>query len=605
LAVADNANNGSGYLINSYLGKGDGTFNPPFPNHSVTPVVLMATGNFNGDGLVDLVAFDGIGNTTIFPNHGSGIFIQRQVFRSGTYGLATGDFNGDGNLDLVVTGSDSQVFLGKGDGTFASGLFLANYPFSLPKPGVGDFNGDGKLDLALPGGDGIDIFLGNGDGTFQKPVTYKTEFPQYSATVADVNGDGKLDIITDGVSVLLGNGDGSFTDGVGVKIGGQQFSTVLIGDFNGDGKLDVALLTLGHSIVLLLGNGDGTFQSPIQVASDNATTLAMGDFNNDGKLDLVGTSLYLQIPVSLSPASLDFGTNNVGTKSPPQNANLLNVGASALPITNIKIGGSNPQDFSQANNCPISLPVSTTCHIAVVFQPKAGGPRSASLNVNYQGLGSPQTVSLSGLGAISTVTLTPATFTFPVQLVGTTSSVKTATLTNTGTVPVSISNISTTASFLESNNCPASLPVGASCQIQVQFKPAQKGLANGSLSVTDDAAGSPQTVALSGTGTAVKLSALKIDFGNQQVGTQSGPAPVQVMNVGSTAINIFQISIKGKNPADFSQTNNCKKSLPAGGSCTIQVTFAPQLKGKRSALLHVSDNGGGSPQTVALLGTGT
>jgi hypothetical protein len=329
----------------------------------------------------------------------------------------------------------------------------------------------------------------------------------------------------------------------------------------------------------------------------------MGDFNGDGKLDLVGTSLYLQGPINLTPASLDFGTQNVGTKSPPQNVTVFNDETSALTITGINIGGNDPNDFTETNKCGSTLPAGANCQIAVVFQPQVGGARSATLNVNYQGPGSPLTVSLSGFGAVSTVTLTPSNLKFPLRLIGTTSSPKTATLTNTGTVPVNISNISTTGPFTEMNNCPSSLAVGANCQIQVKFTPVQKGLATGNLSVTDDAESSPQMVALSGTGMEVKLSPLAINFGNQTVGTHS-MAPVKLTNLGTTALTIHQIAFKGNDPGDFSQTNNCGNSVPAGGSCMIQITFTPQAKGKRSASLQVSDNGGGSPQKVALSGTG-
>jgi hypothetical protein len=103
----------------------------------------------------------------------------------------------------------------------------------------------------------------------------------------------------------------------------------------------------------------------------------------------------------------------------------------------------------------------------------------------------------------------------------------------------------------------------------------------------------------------VKLSPAAINFGDQKVGTKSSPAPVKLTNLGKTALTINQIAFKGEDPGDFSQTNNCGNSVPAGGSCTIQVTFTPQAKGKRSASLQVSDNGGGSPQRVLLTGTGT
>ncbi len=113
----------------------------------------------------------------------------------------------------------------------------------------------------------------------------------------------------------------------------------------------------------------------------------------------------------------------------------------------------------------------------------------------------------------------------------------------------------------------------------MKFAPVQKGFATGKLSVTDDADGSPQTVALSGTGTVVKLSPLGINFGNQKVGTHSSPAPVQLMNVGTTSVKIHQIGFKGKDPGDFSQTNNCGNSVPGKGSCTIKITFTPHAKG--------------------------
>jgi hypothetical protein len=608
LAVADQ--NSDGFLIDTYIGKGDGTFNPAFLNHSVAPAVSMVTGDFKGHGKFGLAVADGLGDTLIFPNYGNGIFIQKQVFRStlSIGSLATGDFNGDGKLDLVTTGYyftgnfHAKIFLGNGDGTVGSPRELPIECSGSPCGAfaVGDFNGDGKLDLALPLGDLV-VLLGNGDGTFQAPVGYSST--GFSAAVADVNGDGKLDIITNGVSVLLGNGDGTFRNAGGVSIPTNNTSPPVLGDFNGDGKLDVAV-TSGSAFYLLLGNGDGTFQNPIQVATDNATTLAMGDFNSDGKLDLVGMSLYVQIPINLSPSSLSFASQKIGTKSPPQYVTTLNVGRSALPITGINIGGNNPNDFSQTNNCPSSLPSGANCQIAVVFQPQAGGQRAATLSVSYQGLGSPQSVSLSGVGAVSTVTLSPANLTFPVQLVGTVSSAQTATLTNTGTVPVNISNISTSGPFTETNNCPASLPVGSNCQIQVKFAPVKRGNANGNLTVTDDAEGSPQMVVLGGTGTVVTLSPLGINFGNQNVGTQSPPAPVQLTNVGPGSLEISKIAIAGKDSGDFSQTNNCGNSVPPKGGCTIQVTFTPQAKGKRSASLKISDNGGGSPQKVALTGKG-
>jgi hypothetical protein len=127
----------------------------------------------------------------------------------------------------------------------------------------------------------------------------------------------------------------------------------------------------------------------------------------------------------------------------------------------------------------------------------------------------------------------------------------------------------------------------------------------GPLTAIFHSQGSPQKVGLSGTGTVMTISPLDINFGNQGVGTHSSPVPVQLKNVGQSSVEIDDITIKGTDATDFSQTNNCGHSLAGGGTCTIQVTFTPKAKGKRSASLEVNDNGGGSPQKVALTGTGT
>jgi hypothetical protein len=177
---------------------------------------------------------------------------------------------------------------------------------------------------------------------------------------------------------------------------------------------------------------------------------------------------------------------------------------------------------------------------------------------------------------------------------------------NTGNVTVSISRISAMLPFSETNNCPSSLNVGATCQIKVTFTPTAPGVVQGTLSVTDNAVNSPQTVLLTGTGTVVMLSPISVNFGDQQVSTTSNPATITLTNQWTSILSISQIQITGTDPEDFSvQSNNCGSNVPAGGFCTIMVTFTPTLKGQRSAQFSVSDNGGGSPQTIPLTGTGT
>ncbi len=211
----------------------------------------------------------------------------------------TADFNGDGIPDLAS--ADGNVQLGNGDGTFKT---VTGWTNALGFGGVqffavGDFNGDGKPDLLIPPGPSSSstiahLLLGDGDGTFQSAVPVNLGVSIQSVVVADVNGDGKQDLVGfnstgGGLLVFLGKGDGTFT-------AGASYPTVsrlpTLGDFNGDGRVDLVFVDLSGAVQVLIGNGDGTFQPAVITPGATGRFLAaVGDFNGDGKLDLaVGSS---------------------------------------------------------------------------------------------------------------------------------------------------------------------------------------------------------------------------------------------------------------------------------------------------------------------------
>ena len=619
LAVADYATN----TVSVLLGNGDGTFQAHVAYATGRWPELVVVGDFRGDGKLDLVVSNsGDNNISVLLGNGDGTF-QPAANYSVTGGVAVGDFNRDGKLDLAVADSNSiNVLLGNGDGTFEPPV---NYSIGGGTPVVGDFNRDGKLDLAVAtnGSNNINVLLGNGDGTFQLAGSYSIPSAPTSMAVADFNADGKLDLVvaTNGsssnntVSILLGNGDGTFQAHMDYATGSSNPSSVAVGDFNGDGRPDLVVTDLFSTDVrLLLGDGDGTFGAAATYAAGSGpSSVAMGDFNADGRLDIAvadsgsaTVSVLLQglqnTTDSLSETSLTFSGQVVGTTSAPQTVTLTNTGTLRLIISSIAVTGTNASDFSQINTCDSSLPSGGKCTITVTFTPNDKGPRTASVTINDNTGGSPQEIALSGTGTGPSAILSPISLIFVTQPLGTSSPAQSVTLSNDGTVALSITSISFTGAdpgdFAQTNTCGISIAPGASCTINVTFDPAHIGARTANLSVTDNGPGSPQTVSVAGVGTVVQLNPSSLKFFFVTVGS-SKTLSTTLTNVGKTTLSISGITITGP---FFAQTNSCGSSVAGGGSCTINVTFTPSTVGPWSADIRISDNGGGSPQLVPLSG---
>lgn len=303
------------------------------------------------------------------------------------------------------------------------------------------------------------------------------------------------------------------------------------------------------------------------------------------------------------PLALNFGNQGIGVSSTPLVATFTNSESAPLTMSGVTFSGANASEFSETDNCGASLAAGSSCTVNITFTPQAGGARTATMSITDSAANSPQTVALTGNGSF--VALSPTALTFPTQVISTASASQPVMLINSGSTAINIASINTSGPYSQTNNCVSPLAANSNCTINVTFTPTAAGTQKGTLTVVDDAG--TQTASLTGTGTVVTLSPTSLSFAPQTVKTTSPPQSVTLTNVGSAAITITRINIAGLRVTSFGQTNNCPASpatLAGGASCTINVTFTPQLKGVLTANLNVADTGGGSPQIVPLSGTG-
>jgi hypothetical protein len=343
-----------------------------------------------------------------------------------------------------------------------------------------------------------------------------------------------------------------------------------------------------------------------------ASTITLTPLNGfKGTVNLSCLTGYVGVNCTVSPSSVNITGPSAGSATLTVTTT-AQVSATA-PTPQLRVPPSYRPPFGWPWLLAGALALAALISLATARRRPAGWLFASTLLVvgvwaacGSGGGGSPQT-------PVPVVSLSPASLTFAQQGIGSASTLLNVTLFNTGNALLSISGIAiggtNPGDFAQTNNCGSSVAAGVNCAINVTFTPTAVGSRSASLTITDNASGSPQTVSLTGTGVqapAVSLSPQSLAFGPENAGSTTAPRTVTLSNIGSALLSISNIAVGDGDWVDFHQTNNCGSTVPVGSSCTISVTFSPSpgIIGSVYSSIYIADNASDSPQRVSLSATG-
>jgi hypothetical protein len=376
------------------------------------------------------------------------------------------------------------------------------------------------------------------------------------------------------------------------NIGGATLSNLshtVSGNFSVAGSSCTTQLTAGASCSLRL-----VFAPHSAGALTGALTISSSDRAGPNGIALSGTGV--QPVLSLSSSSVAFGNVAVGEQATLA-LQVQNIGTQDLHVSTINISG---QDYTASYNCATIAP-NATCTINITFTPQAGGSATGYAYIVHDGIGSPSGVPLTGAGLAPAASVSTGSVAFGGVVAGATLA-RAVAFSNTGNMPVTVSEVSVVgAGFSLQHNC-ATVAVGASCQATVTFSPTALSSYAGELQFVANVGGSPFNVSLAGSGVqaAATLSTSLLAFGNVTVG-QHEALDVTVTSSGLSALTVASATVSG---AGFALTSNGCTTVAAGSNCAVRVTYSPTAVGASTGTLTITHNGPSSPATVSLTGAG-
>ncbi|HEV2232677.1 MAG TPA: SBBP repeat-containing protein [Terriglobia bacterium] len=527
------------------------------------------------------IAVDGSGNAYVGGYTYSSNFPTQNAFQSSSGGgvdafVSVLNATGTAFIYSTYVGGSGQdrafgLALDSGANVYLTGdTQSADFPttsnaFQLDNHGGGDVfvcrisaGGSGLIFSTLLGGTGADqgtaIAVDSSGNAYVTGFTQSGDFPTVDPLQRIL-----------GISGASSCGTGSCADAFVAELrsSGQLVYSTYIGGNGADSGQAIAVDSSGRAYV---AGSTASVNFPI---IDPALQGAYAGNGTSGNAFIAKIDSADLPGLSLNPQQVNFGNQGLNSTSNPISVSLVNAGSATLTITNITASG----DFSQTNNCGSTVTAAGgSCTIQVSFTPTTTGTRTDEITVTDNAAGSPHQITVTGTGVASSagsLTFTPSSLSFPAEVVGNTSPSQVVRLTNTGSASLTLSAISITGDFAQTNTCgglPTSLNVGDACTVSITFTPTGSGQRTGTLTVANNAASGPQTVALTGTGNAVFSLSSNSRSSVIQIGTKSTTFTVNV-SAPSSFVDSVTLGCSSGATCSFNPP-----SITAGQSSTVTVT---------------------------------